>query len=194
MCSGCIWGATWGLYAFVFARSRCSLLPHYWASLQYSSRTRVFRIHLCILLCYHCIDIFSPVSLTHCFSTRRILTLMPGSDAIYLFCLGHDPVRDLTRPRLLLSLDIRRFRQRKLLLCHHSRLESRPVGDCRGLTVRGPSRRVGGRKARDERQRYQTDIVLIGRTTFQCNFIQQLFVSSAVPSPDSWTHRSMTST
>ena len=188
MFSGCIWGATWGLYAFVFARSRCSSLPHCWASLQYSSPTRVFRIHLCILLCYHCIDIFSPVSLTHWPSNRRTLTLMPGSDAIHLFCHGHDPVRDLTGPRLLLSLDLCRFRQRKLLLCHHSRLESRPVGDCRGLTVRGPSRRVGGRKTGDERQRYQTDIDLIGRTTCQCNFIQQLFVFSAVPSRDSWSH------
>ena len=63
--------------------------------------------------------------------------LMFDSDAIHLFRHGHDPVRDLARSSLLLSLDIRRFRQRQLLLRHHARLESRPVRDRRGFPLRG---------------------------------------------------------
>lgn len=175
-----------GLYAFVFARSRCSSLLHCWASLRYSSRIRAFRIHLCILLCCRCIGIFSLVSLPLRPSHRRTLTLMIRSDAVYLFRHGHDPVRDPTGPCLLLSLDIRRFWQRQLFLCHHSCLESRPVRNRRGFAFRGTSRRMGGRKAGDEGQRCQTDIDIQQsiKPYPKCRFIE-LFVSSAAPPRDS---------
>ena len=70
--------------------------------------------------------------------------LMFDSDAIHLFRHGHDPVRDLAGPCLLLSLDIRRFGQRQLLLCHHARLESRPVRDRCGFALRSTQGRMGG--------------------------------------------------
>ena len=84
--------------------------------------------------------------------------LIFNSNAIHLFCHGHNPVHVLTRPCLLLSLDIRRFRQRKLLLCHHPRLEPRPVRDRRGFALRCTPGRMGGREAGDEGQNHQTDI------------------------------------
>ena len=64
---------------------------------------------------------------------------MMDSDEIHFFRHGHDTVRDLARSCLLLSLDIRRFRQRQLLLCHHARLESRPIRDRRGFALRSPA-------------------------------------------------------
>lgn len=109
----------------------------------------------------------------------KTLTLMVGSDAVYLFRHGHDLVRDTAGPRLLLSLDLRRFWQRQLLLCHHACLESRPVRDRCGFALRSTPGRMGGREAGDEGQRRQTDIDILSV------FIQQLFVSSAAPPRDS---------
>ena len=158
MYSGCTWAATLALFASDFVRNRClSSLPC-WASLQYSSRTRAFRIRPCILPCYHCIGTSSLVSRVEPVESSRSIEADLGSDALHLFRRGHDPIRDPARPCLLLPLDLCGFRQRQLLLCHHSRLESRPLRDCRGFTLRRPSRRMGGRKAGDERQRRQTDI------------------------------------
>lgn len=109
-----------------------------------------------------------------------------SSNAVYLFRHGHDPVRDATWPCLLLSLDIRGFRQRQLLLCHHPCLESRPVRDRRGFAICGTSRRMGGREAGDEGQRCQTDIDIQESIKPHPNVLFiQLFVSSAAPRRDS---------
>ena len=84
---------------------------------------------------------------------RLSIVLIFDSDAIHLFRHGHHPVCNLTGPRLLLSVDIRRFWQCKLLLRHHASLESRPVGNRCGFAFRSTPGRVGGREAGDEGQR-----------------------------------------
>ena len=53
--------------------------------------------------------------------------LMSLSDALHFLRHGHNPIRNASRPSILLPLDICRLRQRQLFLRHHSRLESRPL-------------------------------------------------------------------
>lgn len=66
--------------------------------------------------------------------------LMLASNALHLLRLGNHPIRNVPRPSILLPVDICRLRQRQLLLCHHSCLESRLVGDRGRFTIRRPSR------------------------------------------------------
>lgn len=83
---------------------------------------------------------------------------MLPSNALHLLRHGHGLIRDSSGTSVLLPVDLCRLGQRKLLLCHHPRMEPWIVGDRGRLTVRGTERRVGGRAARDEGHGYQTDL------------------------------------
>ncbi|CRK43136.1 hypothetical protein BN1723_019111, partial [Verticillium longisporum] len=71
--------------------------------------------------------------------------------------LGH-PLRLLPRPRLLSPVDLRRQRQRELLLRHHPRLEPRAEPARQRPDLCHSARRVGGRPPRDGRQGGPSDL------------------------------------
>ena len=74
------------------------------------------------------------------------------SNALYILRHGDRPIHVAARPRLLLLVDICRFRQRQFFLRHHARVESRLVGNSRRLAFRSVARRMGSRAPRNEGQ------------------------------------------
>ncbi|OAQ79306.1 GPI transamidase subunit PIG-U [Purpureocillium lilacinum] len=101
-----------------------------------------------------------PVHLRHQPLPRHAAPLRPrpAPHALHVRRLGHDPVRDVPRPGLLPPVDLRRQRQRKLLLRHHAGVEPGPEPPGVGLDICGLARRVGGGAARDDWQGGQADI------------------------------------
>lgn len=80
------------------------------------------------------------------------------SYAIQFYCCIRAAVRDTSWSCLPLPVDICRFWQRQLLLCHHIGLESGVDDIGRRLIIRCPARRVGVGATRDEGQRGPPDI------------------------------------
>ena len=105
--------------------------------------------------CKHCPSPFTLIR-----STTDGAILMLSSNALHIPLPLHNPLHLPPRTSLLPSLDLRRFRQRQLLLRHHAGLEFRTgPADCR-LHLCGLERRVGGRETGDEGEGSSPDIAI----------------------------------
>lgn len=80
----------------------------------------------------------------------HIARLMPNSDALHLFCHLYTPVRYPPGSCVLSSMDLRRLRQRELLLRNHVGVEPCSYGPCLGRYLCRAAGRVGDREAGDE--------------------------------------------
>jgi hypothetical protein len=89
---------------------------------------------------------------------KQISVLITRSDALYLHGFSRYPVRVRPRTGLLPPLDLRRFGQRQLLLCHYACVELGTIHNSWGLALCSVEGRVGRRTTRIAGQRGQADM------------------------------------
>lgn len=85
--------------------------------------------------------------------------LIMNSDAIYLFRSLRTALLQSSWPRILPPVDLRWIRQRQLLLCDHSRLESRPFHPLGRQHLCGSQRRMGASQPGVARPGSKTNII-----------------------------------